>query len=85
MKINWKQKLSSRKFWSALIAWITSLLAAFNIADNTTTQIIAIASGIGALCVYMLAEGFVDHARAEHEHEEEETEKEPNDKIGFNI
>ena len=60
MKINWKQKLSSRKFWCALIGWITSILAAFNVADSTTTQITLIASGIGALAVYMLAESIAD-------------------------
>jgi len=69
------RKISSRKFWSALIAWITSLLAAFNIADNTTTQIIAVASGIGALCVYMFAESFVDHARIESEKDVDEKDE----------
>ena len=68
------RKISSRKFWSALIAWATSLLAAFNVADNTTTQIIVIMSGIGALCVYMFAESFVDHAMAKNDKEAEETE-----------
>lgn len=63
MKINWKQKLSSRKFWAGVIGWLTSLLAAFNITENATAQIIIIVSGIGSLCVYMLAEGIADKAR----------------------
>ena len=64
-------KLSSRKFWCALLSWITSLLAAFNLADSSVTQITAIVSGIGALCVYIFAEGSADKARAAHEDEDE--------------
>ena len=64
MKIDWKAKLSSRKFWTALLAWLTSLLGAFHIADSTTTQIVVIVSGIGSLCVYMMAESAADRARA---------------------
>jgi len=71
MKINWKQKLSSRKFWAAVVAWITSLLTAFNIAENTVAQIIIIISGIGSLCVYMLAESLTDKARASNGEPEE--------------
>jgi hypothetical protein len=54
------KKLTSRKFWAALAAWLTSLLTAFNVADTTISRIILIVSGIGALCVYIFAEGLVD-------------------------
>ena len=55
------RKLSSRKFWTALIAWLTSVCAAFGVADSAVTQVTVIVSGIGALCVYMLAEGMADN------------------------
>ena len=64
MKINWKRKLSSRKFWAAAGAWITSLLTAFNITENIIAQAGIIIAGIGALAVYMLAEGMADKANA---------------------
>lgn len=64
MKINWKEKLSSRKFWTALAAWITSLLTAFHVTDSVTAQVTIILSGIGALAVYILAEAHVDGKRA---------------------
>lgn len=63
MKINWKQKLSSRKFWAAIISYITGILATFNISDNAVLQITAILGGIGALMVYILAETYVDGKR----------------------
>jgi len=62
-KIDWKQKLSSRKLWAAIIGWATSLLAAFNVTDSTIARTAIIISGIGGLAVYMLAEGGVDRER----------------------
>jgi len=63
----WKRKLSSRKLWASLIAWLTSVLTAFNIPESAIGQVALILSGIGALVVYVLAEGSTDKARAEHE------------------
>lgn len=63
MKINWKQKLSSRKFWAALAAWVTSLLTAYGVTNNVIAQVGLIVAGIGALVVYMLAEAKTDIAR----------------------
>ena len=62
-KINWKQKLSSRKFWAALAGWLTSLLTAFNVTNNVIAQVSVIIAGIGSLVVYMLAEGMADMSR----------------------
>jgi hypothetical protein len=65
MKIDWKRKLSSRKFWSAAAAWLTSLLTAFNVTENVIAQAGIIMAGIGSLCVYMLAEGLADKAHGD--------------------
>jgi len=64
MKIDWKAKLSSRKFWAAVAAWITSVLTAFGVTDNIIARVSLIVAGIGALAVYMLAEAITDKARA---------------------
>jgi hypothetical protein len=58
--IDWKRKLSSRKFWAAIAAWVTSLLAAFNVTESTMAQVGIVVAGIGSLCVYMLAEAKAD-------------------------
>ncbi|MDR1704247.1 MAG: hypothetical protein LBS19_06135 [Clostridiales bacterium] len=65
MKINWKQKLSSRKFWAALIGYLTALLAAFNFTENVIAQVTAVVTAVGSLVAYLLAEAHVDAKRAE--------------------
>jgi hypothetical protein len=65
MKIDWRQKLSSRKFWAATTAWATSVLTAFHAGDATIAQAAIIISGTGALVAYILAEGKVDAAGAQ--------------------
>jgi hypothetical protein len=67
MKIDWKQKLSSRKLWCAVAAWVTSLLTAFNVSENIIAQTGIIIAGIGSLCVYILAESHVDAGNTEFE------------------
>lgn len=64
MKSDWKSKLSSRKLWVAVGAWITSLLTAFNVSESVIARVAIIVSGIGALAVYMLAEAYIDGKRA---------------------
>lgn len=65
MKIDWKTKLSSRKFWAMLAALVLSVLTAFGVPSLTGEQVVVIISSIGALAVYMLAEGSVDKAAAQ--------------------
>lgn len=53
-------KFTSRKFWMALAAFITPLLLAFGVAENTVTQIVAIVMAGADVVAYILAEGMVD-------------------------
>lgn len=66
MKINWKQKLSSRKFWLALVGFITSLLVAFKFSESSVQQITGIIMSGASLIAYILAEGFIDAKREEN-------------------
>lgn len=62
-KIDWKQKLSSRKFQGMLINLITNILIAFNVPDNEIAQVSAIImAGLGVVA-YIFAEGYVDANR----------------------
>lgn len=63
MKINWKQKLTSRKFWAAVIGFVTAILTAFNVNDLTIEQVTAIISATSILIAYIIGEGMVDSAR----------------------
>lgn len=67
MKINWKSKLTSRKFWAAVIGFVTALLTAFNVNDLTIEQVTAIISATSILIAYIIGEGLVDSARAKSE------------------
>lgn len=62
-KINWKQKLSSRKFWAMLGGQVTSILTAFNAGDNVIMQVGAVIASIGIFAVYILSEAIVDSKR----------------------
>ena len=67
MKINWKEKLSSRKFWALVAALVLSILVFFNANDNVATQVGSIITAFGSVCVYTLAEASVDKKRLEEE------------------
>lgn len=58
--IDWKRKLSSRKFWTAVTGFVVAILFAFNIADVTVEKVTSIISATAILIAYILAEGFVD-------------------------
>lgn len=58
--IDWKRKLTSRKFWMAMVAFITPLLLAFGVAENDVAQIVAIIMAGADVVAYIIAEGLVD-------------------------
>lgn len=60
MSIDWKRKLTSRKFWMAVIAFITPLLLAFGVAEDSVTQVTAIIIAGADVLAYIIAEGMVD-------------------------
>jgi len=55
-----KRKLTSRKFWLALIGFITPIMTLYKVPTETATQITAIIMAGGTLIAYILAEGFTD-------------------------
>ena len=62
-KINWKQKLSSRKFWAAVAGFVTAILVAFRVESGTVEQVTAIITAGGVLAAYILGESVVDANR----------------------
>lgn len=63
MKINWKQKLTSRKFWAAVTGFVTAILVAFNVDNLTIEQVISVISACSVLIAYIIGEGLVDSKR----------------------
>lgn len=70
-KINWKQKLTSRKFWSAIIGVVTSLMVIFKFDKITQEQIIALISACSMLIAYIIGEGMVDKERVKQQNNKE--------------
>ena len=68
--INWKQKLTSRKFWALIAALVTSVLTGL-VTESQIAHVVSIVSGIGACVAYMFAEAKVDAARIEDTWEEQ--------------
>lgn len=65
--INWKKKLSSRKFWVCFSALICAICVLFGIDDLTTEKLLATISALGVLATYILTEGYIDAKRIEKE------------------
>lgn len=63
MSENIKRKLSSRKLWLAIAAFVTSLILAFGGAQETATQVTGCIMAGAAVIAYILSEGWVDSAR----------------------
>jgi len=59
-QIDWRRKLSSRKFWALLAGLATSGMVLFNVSDNTAAQVVAVIGAFGSVVAYMLAEAYVD-------------------------
>ena len=61
-KIDWKRKLTSRKFWAAVVGFMTPIMIAAGAGDNEITQVAAIVMGGATLIAYIIGEGLVDSA-----------------------
>lgn len=65
-KINWSQKLTSRKFWMSLATFISMMSVALGGSQDRATQITALIMAGGAVIAYTLGEGFIDGMREEN-------------------
>ena len=72
MKINWKQKLTSRKFWVAIVGLVTSIMVICNVDEGTKAQIVAIITAGSTAFAYILGEGMAHSTRVTKSEEEEE-------------
>lgn len=62
-KIDWKRKLTSRKFWAAVVGFVTEIMVAFHVADDVIVQTSAVIMAGATLIAYVIAEGLVDGDR----------------------
>lgn len=71
VKIDWKRKLTSRKFWVAVIGFVTAIMVALHIDQMTAEQVAAIISAMGTLIAYIIGEGLTDAAHIKNDKEDE--------------
>lgn len=71
--MNWKKKLSSRKFWAAISGVVISIMVAFNADAGSQEKVTGVITATGTLAIYMLAEGGADKAAAK---KDDKTDKE---------
>lgn len=73
--MNWKKKISSRKFWAAISGVVISVMVAFNADAGSQEKVTGVIAATGTLAIYMLAEGGADKA-AVNKNEDSEGKKE---------
>lgn len=60
MMIDWKRKLTSRKFWAAIAGFVTMLLVAFHLDENEAAQVAALIMAGADVIAYVIGEGLID-------------------------
>ena len=65
MKIDWSRKLTSRKFWMAAIAFVTSLILIFGGTQEEANKIAGVILQGATLLAYCIGEGLADGHAAE--------------------
>lgn len=60
MKIDWKRKLTSRKFWAGVAGFVTGLIIFIQSPVKSPEAMGGIIMSAGSLIAYILGEGFAD-------------------------
>lgn len=60
--IDWKRKLTSRKWWLAVAAFIVAALMLFHVDSGTAEKVGALILLAADVCGYTLGEGLADSA-----------------------
>jgi len=63
-KVNWRQKLTSRKLWAAVLAAVFAVAAAVFGEELDAEAVDMLQTGVYGLIAYIFGEGVVDAARA---------------------
>ena len=60
MNIDWKRKLTSRKLWASICAFVSLLIVALGGTDNEAAQVAALIMAGATVIGYVIGEGLVD-------------------------
>ena len=62
--MDWKRKLTSRKFWVAVAEFVSMLIVAFGQGEDTAVKITALIMAGAGVVAYIVGEGMTDAASA---------------------
>ena len=62
--IDWKAKLTSRKFWAAIAEFVTMLIVALGGSQETAVQVTALIMAGASVIAYIIGEAWTDAAGA---------------------
>lgn len=62
--MNWQKKLTSRKFWVAVVEFVTMLVVALGQTEEVATKIAALIMAGAGVVAYIIGEGLADAAGA---------------------
>ena len=62
--MDWKRKLTSRKFWVALAEFASMLIIAMHGTEETAVQVTGLIMAGAAVIAYIIGEGLIDAANA---------------------
>lgn len=60
MKIDWKRKLTSRKFWTCIASFVSMLLIYLKYSESAAAQVAALIMAGGSVIAYIIGEGLAD-------------------------
>lgn len=70
MNINWKRKLTSRKFWLSVAAFVSLLIIACGKDKTVAEQVSAIIMAGATVIGYVIGEGLTDATNIQEDDEE---------------
>ena len=70
-KINWINKLTSRKWWTSIVSFVTLMIVAFGGTESVATQVASIIMAGAVVIGYTIGEGLVDSQSTSIEEEED--------------
>lgn len=63
--IDWKRKLTSRKFWLAIVGLVSGLLIAFKVDAEMVDTISGVIMSAASVIAYTIGEGLADAANVQ--------------------
>lgn len=60
--VDWKKKLTSRKFWAAVCTLVTNVIVMFGGTEDSTVKVTALIMAGATVIAYIIGEGLVDAA-----------------------